>query len=145
MPAEPSRPFVLGGMLPRRLDRSVLPGAGAIALVLAVVALPVPGLYRGTGASMEEGFMLLFPTLVQRGRIPNVDFLHLYGPTSLDTLALWFRVFGDSLESERSFGLLQHLGIIFGIYALCRSAGHLVAVGASVVATFLIMTPIGLT
>jgi hypothetical protein len=61
---------------------------------------------------MEEGFMLVFPRLVQQGWVPNVDFLHLYGPTSLDVLALWYRVFGDSLESQRTFGLLQHLGII---------------------------------
>ena len=89
--------------------------------------------------------MLVFPTLVQQGKVPNVDFLHLYGPASLDVLALWFRVFGDSLESERTFGLLQHLGIIFGIYTLARAYGHLVAVGAALVATMLILTPIGLT
>ena len=94
---------------------------------------------------MEEGFMLVFPTLVQQGKVPNVDFLHLYGPASLDTLALWFRVFGDSLESERTFGLLQHLGIIFGIYTLVRAYGHVVATGAAIVATFLILTPIGLS
>jgi hypothetical protein len=137
--------FVLGGRLPRRIDRTVLPGALALLVVLAVIALPLRGLYRGTGASMEEGFMLVFPTLVQQGRVPNVDFLHLYGPASLDVLALWFRIFGDSLESERTFGLLQHLGIIFGIYALTRAYGHVVAVGAALVATMLILTPIGLT
>lgn len=89
--------------------------------------------------------MLVFPNLVQQGKVPNVDFLHLYGPASLDTLALWFRVFGDSLESQRTFGLLQHVGIVFGIYALCRVAGHVSAAGAAIVATFLIVTPIGLS
>ena len=116
-----------------------------VAAVLAVIALPMRGLYRGTGASMEEGFMLVFPRLVQRGKIANVDFLHLYGPTSLDTLALWFRVFGDSLESQRTFGLLQTIGIITAIYTLCRAWGYLAAVGAAWVATLLILTPIGLT
>ena len=89
--------------------------------------------------------MLVFPKLVQQGKVPNVDFLHLYGPTSLDVLALWYRAFGDSLESQRTFGLLQHLGIIFAIYALARAAGHLAATGAALVATVLIMTPIGLS
>ena len=117
----------------------------AVSAVLAVVAIPLRGLYRGTGASMEEGFMLVFPSLVQQGKVPNVDFLHLYGPASLDALALWYRVAGDALESERTFGLLQHLGIIFGIYALTRAFGYLAAVGAAIVATFLIVTPIGLT
>ena len=139
------RAFVLGGSLPRRIHTGQWPALLAVATVLAVVALPLRGLYVGTGASMEEGFMLVFPTLVQQGRVPNVDFLHLYGPASLDTLALWFRVFGDSLESERTFGLLQHLGIIFAIYTITRAYGYLVAVGAAIVATFLILTPIGLT
>ena len=137
--------FVLGGGVPRRIGRGQLPGLLSLALVSLVIALPLRGLYRGTGASMEEGFMLVFPTLVQEGKIPNVDFLHLYGPASLDTLALWFRLFGDSLESERTFGLLQHLGIIFGIYTIARAFGHIVATGAAIVATFLILTPIGLS
>jgi len=138
-------PFVLGGSLRWRGLSAHAAGWAAIGAVLAVVAFPLRGLYRGTGASMEEGFMLVFPTLVQRGKVPNVDFLHLYGPASLDALALWFRSFGDSLESERTFGLLQHLAVIFGIYALCRVAGHAAAAGAAIVATFLIITPIGLS
>lgn len=138
-------PFVLGGSLRWRPGRDGLRGWAAVLAVLAVVALPLRGLYRGTGASMEEGFMLVFPNLVREGKVPNVDFLHLYGPASLDSLALWFRVFGDSLESQRTFGLLQHLGVIFGIYALCRVAGHVAAAGAAIVATFLIITPIGLS
>ena len=77
--------------------------------------------------------------------MPNVDFLHLYGPASLDALAVWYRLFGDSLESERTFGLIQHLGIIFAVYAFARVAGHLAATGAALVATVLVMTPIGLS
>lgn len=145
VPTDPSRAFVLGGALPRRVDGGLLPGTAAIAAVLAVVILPLRGLYRSTGASMEEGFMLVFPTLVAEGWVPNVDFLHLYGPTSLDVLSVWYAAFGDSLESQRTFGLLQHLGIVFGVYALARVHGHLVAAGAAIVATFLIVTPIGLT
>ena len=145
MPTDQPRAFVLGGPLPRRLERRSLPGIAAVGAVLAVVLIPLRGLYRGTGASMEEGFMLVFPTLVTEGWVPNVDFLHLYGPTSLNALSVWYAVFGDSLESERTFGLLQHLGIIFGLYALARVHGHLVGAGAGIVATFLIITPIGLT
>ena len=89
--------------------------------------------------------MLVFPHLLQEGRIPNVDFLHLYGPGSLDLLALWYWVFGYTLEAERTFGLLQHVGIIFGMYALTRAWGRVVAVGASWITAVLIMTPIGLS
>ncbi len=114
-------------------------------LVLAFAALPVRGLYRATGSSMEEGFMLVFPHLVWDGWVPNVDFLHLYGPGSLDVLALWYQLFGYTLEAERTFGLLQHLGIIFALYALTRPWGRLTAVGAGWITALLIMTPIGLS
>lgn len=134
-------PFVLGGSLRRPGREAVL----AVGLVLMAIIAPLRGLYRATGSSMEEGFMLVFPKLVQQGKVPNVDFLHLYGPGSLNVLALWYRVFGDSLESQRTFGLLQHLGIIFGIYAIARIGGYLCATGAALVATVLIMTPIGLS
>ena len=68
--------------------------------------------------------MLVFPQLVQQGKIPNVDFLHLYGPGSLTSSPLWYWVFGYTLEAERTFGLLQHIGIIFGMYALTRAWGR---------------------
>ena len=38
-------------------------------------------------------------------------------------LALWYRVFGDTLESQRTFGLLQHLGIVFALSFCPVSAG----------------------
>jgi hypothetical protein len=145
VPVDDPVPFVLGGRLRWRIDRTARPTLLSVLTICVAVALPLRGLYKATGSSMEEGFMLVFPRLVQDGKVPNVDFLHLYGPASLDALAVWYRVFGDSLESERTFGLLQHLGIIFAVYALARVAGHLAATGAALVATVLIMTPIGLS
>ncbi len=144
-PGPTSVPFVFGGALRWRLDRASLPTLLSLLVVAIGVIAPVRGLYKATGSSMEEGFMLVFTKLVQQCKVPNVDFLHLYGPTSLDVLALWYRAFGDSLESQRTFGLLQHLGIILAIYALARAAGHVAATGAALVATVLIMTPIGLS
>ncbi len=135
-----SIPFVSGGRL-----RWSLRGLVAVSTLLAFCLLPVRGLYRATGSSMEEGFMLVFPKLVQQGKVPNVDFLHLYGPGSLDLLAGWYRVFGYTLEAERTFGLLQNLGIVFAVYALTRTWGRVTAVGAGVIAALLIMTPIGLS
>ena len=80
----PDQPFVLGGRVSRRPQRATLLAVGA---VLAVVALPLRGLYLSTGSSMEEGFMIVFPMRVLAGDVPNVDFLHLYGPFSLHVLA----------------------------------------------------------
>jgi hypothetical protein len=73
VPVEPT-PFVLGGRLRRPSWAGSRASIVSIAVVLAVVAAPVRGLYRATGSSMEEGFMLVFPKLVQQGQAANEDF-----------------------------------------------------------------------
>ena len=103
--------------------------------------IPLRGLYRFTGGTMEEGFMLYFPERVARGDVPNVDFLHLYGPGSLHALTGWYELFGYSLPAERTFGLLQHLGIIFGLFALARAWGRLAATAVAALAVFYVLTP----
>lgn len=132
-----------GGLRPGRPD--ALANWTAIVAVLVVVALPLWGLYHTTGGTMEEAFMLYFPQRLWAGDVPNVDFLHLYGPGSLHVLALWYRVFGDTLFVERTFALVQHLGIIFGLYTLARAWGRSVAVVAGVTSVFLVILPITMT
>ena len=99
----PAIPFVLGGRLRFRLRSA---GTLAVAMVAVVVAIPLRGLFLSTGSSMEEGFMLVFPKRMLAGDVPNVDFLHLYGPFSLHVLSGWYTVFGYTLEAQRAFGLL---------------------------------------
>lgn len=138
------QPFVLGGGLsldPRAWNR---PNVVAFLLVFAFSMLPVRGLYRAPGSSMEEAFMIVFPRMLLDGKVPNVDFLHLYGPGSLHVLAGWYTVFGETLESQRTFGLLQNLAIIVALYVLVRPWGRIVSVTAGCVAALLVMTPIGL-
>ncbi len=137
----PRRAYVLGGPLrpPSRV------GWLSAAVLAILIALPLRGLYRGTGSSMEEGFMLVFPMRMLAGDVPNVDFLHLYGPGALHTLMGWYQLFGDTLESQRTFGLLQHIGIITAIFALARPWGHRIALISATVVTFLVLTPIGLS
>lgn len=135
-------PFVLGGSLRMRWNRAT---ALCIGAVLAVIALPLRGLFLATGSSMEEGFMLVFPHRMLQGDVPNVDFLHLYGPFSLHVLAGWYEVFGYTLEAQRVFGLLQHLGIVFALYTIARAWGRLTALITAVTVTMLVLTPIGLS
>src|SRR5262245_7677263 len=126
------------------LKRARRPDAVALGIVALVFLVPLRGLMRSQGPPMEEGFMLVFPELVLKGQIPNRDFLHLYGPGSLWALAGVYKVFGVSLWSERVFGLLQQLAIVFGIYALARRWGRVLAVIASVTSA-LIIIPFGFT
>lgn len=113
-------------------------------MIAVLAALPLPGLYRFTGGTMEEGFMLYFPERIGRGDIPNVDFLHLYGPGSLHVLLGWYGLFGHSLAVERTFGLLQHLGIVAALFTLARPWGRLAATSVGGFAVLYVLTPIGL-
>jgi hypothetical protein len=116
----------------------------AVTIVALVFAIPLRGLLRAQGPPMEEGFMLVFPERVLKGAIPNRDFLHLYGPGSLWALAGVFKVFGVSLLTERFFGLVQQLAIVFGVFTLARSWGRTVAVAGALTSGLLII-PFGLT
>lgn len=89
--------------------------------------------------------MLTFPEMVMHGRVPNRDFLHLYGPGSLWVLAAVFTVFGVSLTAERSVGYLQHVGVALGLYRLLRPWGSWVAVGGASIGAIIVLTPSGLS
>ncbi len=144
-------PFVLGGsggLRPRlhgAWQRAALSTWAAIGSVTALIALPLRGLYHTTGGTMEEAFMMVFPERMLKGDLPNRDFLHLYGPGALHVLMGWYKLFGISLESERTFGLIQHLGIIFALFALARPWGRAAAAAVAGLAVFYVLTPIGLT
>ena len=141
-----STAFVLGGSGGlRRRDQGATGTWVGLAIVAALVALPLKGLYRFTGGTMEEGFMLYFPQRMWKGDVPNVDFLHLYGPGALHVLMGWYKVFGDTLFAERTFGLLQHVGIILGLFALARPWGRVAATAVASLSVFYILTPIGLS
>ena len=116
----------------------------SLAIVSAAYAVTLPALFRSVGSSMEEGFMLVFPELLSKGWLPNVDFLHLYGPGSLHVLSLWYRMFDTTLIAERSFGLIQHLGFAFGLFVLARPWGRVVATGIASVSALFVLTPVGL-
>jgi hypothetical protein len=126
----------------RRVDRRDLLAVG---VVLAAFALPLRGLLRANGAPMEEGFMLVFPDRVLHGAVPNKDFLYLYGPGSLWTLAGLFKVFGTSLLVERLVGLAQQLTVVFSVFALARRWGRAAALSCALASLFFLVPSIGLT
>jgi len=88
---------------------------------------------------MEEGFMLVFPDRVLHGAIPNRDFLYLYGPGSLWTLAAVYKVFGTHLLVERLAGLAQLVGMAAGAGLLVRWWGRPVAVAAVLLDVMFVM------
>ncbi len=141
-----SRSFVQGSDVVWReaFRRTSLNTWSSFAIVGFAIAVTLPALYRSVGSSMEEGFMLVFPELVMQRFVPNVDFLHLYGPGSLHALALWFEIFDVSLISERTFGLLQHLAFITGLMTLVRPWGRSTSTLVGLGSLLFVLTPIGL-
>jgi hypothetical protein len=115
---------------------------GIIALAFLI---PLRGLLRAQGPSMEEGFMLVFPERVLHGDLPNRDFLHLYGPGGLWVLAGVFKTFGVSLTAERLVGLLQQVGVVLGVYALARHWGRTIGLACALISLVIIVPPVGLT
>src|SRR5262245_6932728 len=128
----------------RRDLRRALPWLPPLAIVAVACVLPVVELWRAPGSPMEEGFMLAFPELVLGGQIPNRDFLHLYGPGRLWVLAGVFEVFGTTLAAERVVGLLQLIGVVFGVFALMRPWGRWVAAAGAVMTAVVLLPPAGL-
>lgn len=119
--------------------------AVAIGILVVTFALPLHGLLRNQGPPMEEGFMLVFPEMVMNGKVPNRDFLHLYGPGSLWVLAAVFEVVGVSLTAERLIGLAQQVGLVLAVFTIARQWGRTVAVACGVISALIIIPPIGLT
>lgn len=142
--SDPAPSFVDGVRIGGLRGRSLVRGSAPWLIIGGWIAVALPALYRAVGSTMEEGFMLVFPERVMRGDVANVDFLHLYGPGSLHLLSLWYRVFDVSLVSERTFGLLQHLLVVAGLYVLARPWGRRLATSVALVSTLFVLTPIGL-
>src|SRR3954470_15861377 len=117
----------------------------SIGVVAVVCLLPLRGLLRAPGPPMEEGFMLVFPERVLHGDIPNVDFLHLYGPGSLWWLASIFKVLGTSLWTERLAGYAQQVALVPAVYFAARPWGRWLAASGAIVTAIVIVPPIGLT
>ena len=114
-------------------------------VVGAVIALPLRGVFRAPGPPMEEGFMLVFPERLLAGDIPNRDYLHLYGPGSIWTIAGFFKVFGVSLWTERVVGFLQLVGLISAMTAIGYRWGRYIAAVAGSITAVVIIPPIGVT
>ncbi len=114
-------------------------------VVGVVVALPLRGVFRAPGPPMEEGFMLVFPERLLEGDIPNRDYLHLYGPGSIWTIAGFFKVFGVSLWTERVVGFLQLVGLIAAMTTIGYRWGRWVAALCGSVTAIIIVPPIGVT
>jgi hypothetical protein len=115
-----------------------------VVVLAAAFLLPLRNLLRAPGASMEEGFMLVFPEQVLHGAVPHEDFLHLYGPGSLWVLAAVYKAFGTRIEVERLFALVQLVGMAAGVTLLLRLWGRWVALAGGLLTVLFALPSLGL-
>ena len=128
-------------LIDRRDGQIALTAVGwiAIALLLLIVsALLIARTFHNGAYPMDEGTLLVYPTRVLDGDVPNRDFEHFYGPGNLWLLATTYFFAGVSVTVERSVGIAYRLVIILAIFALARRSGAIVAVAAGLVAAFIL-------
>ena len=116
--------------------RSIPPGAVALALTAVFVAITLP--YLETLAhDFDEAWLILNARAVANGLRPFIDFPHHEMPLHLYLLALFGRVFGQTLLGYRLLSLVSVAGSGYLLYRLVMPfAGPLPALVAQAVFLF---------
>jgi len=98
----------------KRSQRKFLVGS----LVLVLLLLPLIPSFEKAGSPMDEGSLLLYPELIQHGKIPYRDFETFYGPANIYFLAASYSFFGANISVERGVGFLYRALVLSLIFAL---------------------------
>jgi hypothetical protein len=117
---------------------------GWVAMVIGLLVLLVPlsGTFQHGGGPMDEGTLLVYPEMVQRGAVPYRDFETFYGPANPYLLAAVYTIFGANIGVERTVGFLCRALIFVALYCLTRRWGAPIASGCMLLAGIL-MLPLG--
>ncbi len=115
-----------------------------IALVVGLVILltPFSARFQHNGGAMDEGTLLVYPEMVQRGAVPYRDFETFYGPANTYLLAGVYLIFGTNIYVERTVGLIYRIIILLAVFGLARRWGTTIATGCMLLAGFLLL-PLG--
>jgi hypothetical protein len=97
-------------------------------VALFVALLPLSPAFERPGLSMDEGALLVYPELILKGKLPYRDFETFYGPANLWTLAAIYKLFGVSIEVERTVGLLYRVLLLTAVFLIVRRAGASLAI-----------------
>jgi Dolichyl-phosphate-mannose-protein mannosyltransferase len=104
-----------------RADRPGVRDTTAIALLAGCFAVLTALTWRKWGVpEIDAGAELTTADLVKHGALAYRDVRYYYGPLSLYSLALSFKLLGSSFTVAYAFGLAQALAILAAFYALAR-------------------------
>ncbi len=88
---------------------------------------------------MDEGSLLLYPELIQRGKIPYRDFETFYGPANIYFLAATYSFFGANISVERGVGFLYRAVVLSLFFALVSRWNTALAAGCTVLAGWILL------
>jgi hypothetical protein len=129
MPSTDTPPLAEGDPIqPRSLEEKTGRYAWMAMLIgLLFVVVPLSTGFHHGGGPMDEGTVLVYPEMVQRGAVPYRDFETFYGPANPYLLAAVYTVFGTEIGVERTVGLLYRVVILIAIFGLTRGWGMAIA------------------
>jgi len=118
----------------------------AVLGVLVVANLLVfPSELRLVGSAQDEGLLLVYPSLMLHGAVPNQSFESVYGSASLWAIAGAFKLLGTSVDSERSVALLYWMAITGSVGVLVgRRRGPVLGVFSGALALYILVRALGL-
>ena len=92
-------------------------------LLLVAFAAPIRSELRYAIFPQDEGLLLVYPTQILQGAVPNHSFDSVYGIVNLWVVAGAFRLFGATLSVERSVGILYRLVLVSSLVTLAWRSG----------------------
>jgi hypothetical protein len=118
-------------------------GIGALLLIIFVG--PLRNELRLPIFPQDEGLLLVYPSLILQGAIPNHSFESVYGVVNLWILSAAFKLFGYSVAVERAVGIIYRF-VVFAslIFLAWRYRGPLAALIAGLTCSVLMVGTFGL-
>lgn len=92
----------------------------AVVALLVIIALPVRAEMHSALFAQDEGALLVYPTLMMNGAVPNQNFESVYGPANYLVLGAAYETFGTTVTVERIVGLTYEFLIIGAVFVLVR-------------------------
>jgi hypothetical protein len=117
--------------------------------VLAVLVVANLLVFRSelhlVGPAQDEGLLLVYPSLMLHGAVPNHSFESVYGSASLWAVAGAFRLLGTSVAAERSVALLYWMAITGSVGVLVgRRRGPVLGVFSGALSLYVLVRALGL-
>lgn len=109
---------------------------------LLILLIPFSAAYQHGGGPMDEGTLLVYPEMIQRGAIPYRDFETFYAPANPYLLAGVYTIFGMNIIVERTVGLLYRAMILGALFGLTRRWSTSIATGCMLLVGLLLL-PLG--